>query len=172
VEGTNPYLYALSCLSGKWKMTLLHHIHHHDVIRFTQTKKTLPVSEKVLSQQLKELVDDGLIERIQYNTIPLKVEYVLTPVGKAIIPALDIIFVWSIKRMTELGIEIDPDAFVVHTEQKYKTGVKELMDHYDEFCDIISSEDHQVNTLQTIIEVFKQHQLDLDQQAKEDLPDK
>ena len=70
----NPYHFVTNCISGKWKMTILHHIHHYGKIRFNETKKTLGVSEKVLSQQLKELTADGLVERIQYNTIPLKVE--------------------------------------------------------------------------------------------------
>ena len=72
-------------------MTILHHIHHYGKIRFNETKKTLGVSEKVLSQQLKELTHDGLVQRIQYNTIPLKVEYILTPLGEDLIPALDIL---------------------------------------------------------------------------------
>ncbi|MPN34982.1 hypothetical protein SDC9_182476 [bioreactor metagenome] len=137
MQGTNPYQYALSCLGGKWKMTILHHIHHHGVIRFSKTKKTLPVSEKVLSQQLKELIEDGLIERIQYNTIPLKVEYILTPAGERLIPALDLIFIWSIERMRELDIEIDPDAFLVHTQKKYHKCVSQIIDNYEQLCDFV-----------------------------------
>ena len=52
-NGINPYLYALSIVSGKWKMSILNHIHYYDFIRFSKTKKTFPISEKVLSQQLK-----------------------------------------------------------------------------------------------------------------------
>lgn len=126
----NPYHYVTNCISGKWKMTILHHIHHYGKIRFNETKKTLQVSEKVLSQQLKELTNDGLVERIQYNTIPLKVEYILTPLGEDLIPALDILYVWSIRRMAQLDIPIDPDAFVVHTEQKYTDQLVGIMDAY------------------------------------------
>ncbi|MGF6375721.1 DNA-binding HxlR family transcriptional regulator [Clostridiales Family XIII bacterium PM5-7] len=132
IQGTNPYLFALSCISGKWKTSILHHIHHYGFIRFSKTKKTFPISEKVLSQQLKELVADGLIERIQYNEIPLRVEYHLTPVGQKIIPALDLIYVWSIDRMRELDIEIDPDAFIVHPEEKYEKAIQEFLKHYED----------------------------------------
>jgi DNA-binding HxlR family transcriptional regulator len=111
-------------------MTLLHHIHHYGKIRFNETKKTLGVSEKVLSQQLKELTKDGLVERIQYNTIPLKVEYVLTKTGEDLIPALDILYIWSVRRLAELNLPIDPDAFKVHTELKYEDQLKEIMDTY------------------------------------------
>lgn len=126
----NPYHFVTDCISGKWKMTILHHIHHYGKIRFNETKKTLQVSEKVLSQQLKELANDGLVERIQYNTIPLKVEYILTPLGEDLIPALDILYIWSIRRMTQLDIPIDPDAFVVHTEKKYEDQLMDIMEKY------------------------------------------
>ncbi len=129
-KSVNPYHYVTNCISGKWKMTILHHIHHYGKIRFNETKKTLQVSEKVLSQQLKELANDGLVERIQYNTIPLKVEYILTPLGEDLIPALDILYIWSIRRMAELDMPIDPDAFVVHTEKKYSDQLRDIMDAY------------------------------------------
>ena len=127
MEYTNPYLYGMRCLSGKWKATLLHHINTYGSIRFNETRKTLPISEKVLSQQLKELERDGLVKRIQYQVMPLKVEYVLTPVGEELIPALDIIYIWSIKRMHEQNIPIDPDAFVVHTDEKYTAELGDIM---------------------------------------------
>ncbi|SDB19408.1 winged helix-turn-helix transcriptional regulator [Eubacterium oxidoreducens] len=132
MEPVNPYHFVTGCISGKWKMTILHHIHHYGKIRFNETKKTLHVSEKVLSQQLKELTHDGLVERIQYNTIPLKVEYILTPLGEDLIPALDILYIWSIRRMADLNMEIDLDAFKVHTEQKYEDQLMSIMDAYME----------------------------------------
>lgn len=126
-ENVNPYHYIRHCLLGKWKMTILHHIHTYGYIRFNQTLKTIPISEKVFSQQLKELVDDGLIRRIQYETIPVRVEYVLTPAGEELVPALDILFIWSIRRMNELKIPIDPDAFLVHKSEKYMEPLKEFL---------------------------------------------
>lgn len=126
-EKVNPYLYGMKHISGKWKATILHHIHTYGYIRFNQTKKTLPISEKVLSQQLRELEKDGLVKRIQYQVMPLKVEYVLTNIGKELIPALDILYIWSIKRMHERDVEIDPDAFVVHKAQCYVDELEEIM---------------------------------------------
>ena len=61
---TNPYHYALHCIGGKWKMTILHEIYTWGKIHFNQTLKVLPISEKMLSQQLKELIEDGLVQRI------------------------------------------------------------------------------------------------------------
>lgn len=124
---TNPYLYVLHCIGGKWKMTILHEIHTYGSIRFNQTLKALPISEKVFSQQLRELVEAGLIRRISYDTIPPKVEYVLTPSGEQLIPALDALYIWSIRQMDERGIPIDSDAFVVHTSSKYTEELEDIM---------------------------------------------
>lgn len=128
MEYINPYHHVIKLISGKWKATILHHIHTYGYIRFNETKKTLPVSEKVLSQQLRQLEKDGLIRRIQYDVMPLKVEYVLTPIGEELIPALDLLYIWSIKRMNERNIPIDPDAFIVHTDQKYINEVGHIME--------------------------------------------
>ncbi len=126
-EPVNPYHYIRHCISGKWKMTVLHHIHNYGSIRFNNTLKTLPISEKVLSQQLKELADDGLVKRIVYDTLPPKVEYVLTAEGEGLIPALDILYIWAIRRMHDQGIPIDSDAFVVHQSEKYVEALRDIM---------------------------------------------
>lgn len=122
----NPYLYVMKQISGKWKATILHHIYNYGFIRFNKTRKTLPITKKVLNQQLKELERDGLIKRIQYQTMPLKVEYILTPIGKELIPAFDKLYIWSIKRMHERNIPIDPDAFIVHQDKRYFNKLKNI----------------------------------------------
>ena len=125
---TNPYHYVLHCIGGKWKMTILHEIYTYGSIRFNQTLKLLPISEKVFSQQLRELTEAGLIRRISYDTVPPKVEYVLTPSGEQLMPALDILYIWSVRRMDVLGIPIDADAFGVHKSESYVNALKDIMD--------------------------------------------
>lgn len=88
----------------------------------------MPISEKVFSQQLRELVAAGLIRRISYDTVPPKVEYVLTPSGEQLIPALDILYIWSIRRMNELDIPIDANAFTVHKSGKYVDALRDIME--------------------------------------------
>ena len=92
---TNPYHYVLHCIGGKWKMTILHEIYTYGSIRFNQTLKILPISEKVFSQQLRELVEAGLIRRISYDTVPPKVEYSLTETGLSLKPVLDAMVAWG-----------------------------------------------------------------------------
>ena len=128
-KATNPYHYALHCLGGKWKMTILHEIHTYGVIHFNKTLKVLPISEKVLSQQLKELIQDGLVKRIvNSDTFPPSTDYVLTKAGKELIPFLDVLYIWSIRQMDSKGIPIDADAFVVHQTEKYLSELGDIMD--------------------------------------------
>lgn len=127
-SSTNPYHYALHCIGGKWKMTILHEIYTFGKIRFNQTLKVLPISEKVLSQQLKELLEDGLVQRIvDDSTFPPTIDYMLTATGEELIPALDIFYIWSIRQMKERGIEIDTDSYTVHTDAKYMDALKDVL---------------------------------------------
>ena len=127
-KATNPYHYALHCLGGKWKMTILHEIHTYGVIHFNKTLKVLPISEKVLSQQLKELIHDGLVKRIvNSDTFPPSTDYVLTEAGEKLIPALDVLYIWSIRQMDAKGIPIDADAFVVHKTEHYLQELGDIM---------------------------------------------
>lgn len=125
---TNPYHYALHCIGGKWKMTILHEIYTFGKIRFNQTLKVLPISEKVLSQQLKELIEDGLVQRnVDDGTFPPTIDYMLTDTGKELLPALDLFYIWSIRQMKERGIEIDTDSYTVHTDAKYMDALKDVL---------------------------------------------
>ena len=126
---TNPYHYALHCLGGKWKMTILHEIYTHGSIHFNQTLKVLPLTEKVLSQQLKELISDGLVRRIvSSDTFPPSTEYELTEEAADLIPALDILYIWSIRQMDAKHIPIDADAFVVHKTENYVKALGDIME--------------------------------------------
>ncbi len=131
-QETNPYHYALHCLGGRWKMTILHGISQKGSIRFNQTLKVLPLSEKVLSQQLKELMSDGLVRRIVEDSHPPATSYVLTEAGRLLIPALDILYIWSIQRMHAQGIPIDADAFTMHQSQKYVSALWDIMRECEE----------------------------------------
>ena len=127
-DATNPYHYALHCIGGKWKMTILHEIETYGKIHFNQTLKVLPISEKVFSQQLKELIEDGLVQRnVDSSVYPPAVEYVLTQAGEELIPVLDILYIWSIRQMDAKNVPIDADAFVVHKSEKYVNELNEIM---------------------------------------------
>ncbi len=127
-QPANPYHYALHCIGGRWKMTILHEIHTYGSIHFNQTLKVLPLSEKVLSQQLKELIRDGLVERIVNGSdYPPSTDYVLTEDGENLIPILDELYIWSIRHMDAKGVPIDKDAFAVHQSEKFRSELGDIM---------------------------------------------
>ena len=130
-QSVNPYHYIQKCIGGKWKMTILHEIDTFGSIRFNYAVRVFPLSEKVLSQQLKELVSDGLVRRIVYDVVPPKVSYELTDAGKRLMPMLDALYIWSVRRMDELGMPIDQDAFVVHKAEKYMEALQDVMENYE-----------------------------------------
>jgi DNA-binding HxlR family transcriptional regulator len=86
---------ALSIIGGKWKPLILWHL-KDNVLRFGELKRTLDtVTQKVLTQQLRELEADGLICRNIYTQIPPKVEYCLTDKGRSVLPILEMISKWG-----------------------------------------------------------------------------
>jgi hypothetical protein len=84
----------------------------------------------VLSQQLKELIEDGLVQRnVDSSVYPPAVEYVLTDAGAELVPVLDILYIWSIRQMDANGLPIDADAFVVHQSEKFVNELNGIMSH-------------------------------------------
>lgn len=91
-----PFAYACSLFVGKWKMHILFWLWQKEVMRYGQLKKALgKVSHKMLSQQLKELENDGIICRKEYPQVPPKVEYRLTELGKSLMPILHEVCTWG-----------------------------------------------------------------------------
>ena len=90
------FSYALSLISGKYKMIILYCLMEFKVVRFNEMQRYLKkISDKTLSQNLKELERDGLIRRIVYPQIPPKVEYSLSQKGLSLLAVLDQLCVWG-----------------------------------------------------------------------------
>lgn len=88
-------------IRGKWKSVILCHLYEGQK-RFLELQRiTQGVSQKVLSEKLKELELDGLIEKIVYAEIPPRVEYKLTTKGLELTEAVKLIENWSIKYYKE-----------------------------------------------------------------------
>lgn len=76
-------------IGGKWKIEILFYIALRDVRHFGELRRCIGnISESTLSKQLRELTQDGLIERIDHNQVPPSVEYALTPLGQSFVPIL------------------------------------------------------------------------------------
>ncbi len=79
----------------------------YDTVRFGQLKKDLPgITNTMLTKGLRELEDDGLITRKQFNEIPPHVEYSLTEMGRDLLPVFYAIMNWGFKYDKELYGEI------------------------------------------------------------------
>ncbi len=80
---------AVDMIGGKWKLRILALIVRFDCLRYNEMRRKLDgITNTMLVNSLKELEADNLIKRIQYNEMPLRVEYSLTEKGKSILPVL------------------------------------------------------------------------------------
>ena len=96
------FSYTLSLISGKYKMVILYCLMEYEPVRFNELQRYLKkVSDKTLSQNLKELNRDGLIIRTVHPQIPPKVEYSLTERGKSLMGVLDELCLWGEKNKVE-----------------------------------------------------------------------
>jgi len=90
-----PVTAMLQLIGGKWKPVILYCL-RSDKRRFGEISARIPdLSRKVLTEQLKELEQDGLVTRKQFNEIPPRVEYELTELGKSLTPVLNEMEKWG-----------------------------------------------------------------------------
>ncbi|WP_234122418.1 winged helix-turn-helix transcriptional regulator [Clostridium hydrogenum] len=86
---------TLDIIGGKWKPIILWYL-SSSTLRFGELKKKMPkITQKMLTQQLKSLEENELINRVVYNEIPPKVEYSLTDKGKTLVPILAGLSEWA-----------------------------------------------------------------------------
>lgn len=90
-----PLVHAMNMLGGKWKPVILHML-SGGVRRFGELQRGIPpISQKMLTQQLRELEADGVVHREVYAQVPPKVEYRLTHAGGELLPILDALYRWG-----------------------------------------------------------------------------
>lgn len=95
---------TLQIVGGKWKPIILWHLGNEGTKRFGELKKLIPnVTQKMLTQQLRELEGDGIINRKVYPQVPPKVEYSLTLLGQSIMPVLEKLCQWGENYEAMLG---------------------------------------------------------------------
>lgn len=94
-----PIEYTLEVIGGKWKMLIIYQLMIGKVKRYGELKKNIAgITHKMLSSQLKDLEDHGIILRNEYHQIPPKVEYSLTPEGATLLPILGMMYNWGVKK--------------------------------------------------------------------------
>lgn len=91
---TNPVAVVLQLVGAKWKILIITELLKKN-LRFSELKNRVGCTAKILSNCLKELEEDGLIEKIDYKTHPPKVEYFLTDIGKTLLPVVEAMREWG-----------------------------------------------------------------------------
>ena len=109
-----PVVATLDMIGGKYKALILWRL-VDGTRRFGELRRLIPqATQKMLTQQLRELEEDNLIIRTVYPVVPPKVEYQLSELGKSITPILDAMCAWGTDYMKSNGI----DASCFMTERK------------------------------------------------------
>ncbi len=91
-----PVATTVQLIGNKWKLLIIRNLNYDGTQRFTDLFKTIPsISKKVLTDNLRALEEDGLIERKVFAEVPPRVEYSLSPLGSSLRPLLDAMSDWG-----------------------------------------------------------------------------
>ena len=100
--GGCPLTAALAAIGGKWKLIIVYWL-AESPRHFAALRQAIPgISQKVLTQQLRELVGDGLVRREPKGVVPAPVEYSLTDYGRSVVPLVDQVRLWGRAHMERL----------------------------------------------------------------------
>ena len=101
-----PLLLTQRIILGKWKLSIIWFLAKNKVMRFSELKRAFEdssLTQKMLTQHLKELEKDNLVFRKSFNEVPPRVEYSLTESGMKFIPVLDMMEKWGQDYIEEVG---------------------------------------------------------------------
>ncbi|MEH7125420.1 helix-turn-helix domain-containing protein [Bacillus sp. JJ1532] len=87
---------TLSLISGKWKITIIYYLGTDGTLRFSEIKRLFPkITHKVLTTQIRELEEDGIVHRKVFPEVPPRVEYSLTELGQSLMPVILKMYDWG-----------------------------------------------------------------------------
>lgn len=94
---------VLEWLGNKWALVILMKIAKDEPVRFNELYRTIPsVSEKVLSQVLKQLTADGIIRRELFPDVPPRVEYSISETGRTLLPHVEALMNWGQENFDQI----------------------------------------------------------------------
>ena len=99
---------AVYFIGGKWKIRILFNLSSKKKVRFGELKRNLKtVTQQMLSKQLKELEQDGIVNRKVHQIVPPKVEYSLTEFGSSLIPVLRSFSDWNKRNLRTISFKLN-----------------------------------------------------------------
>lgn len=104
---------TLQVIGGKWKPIIIYQLGTKGTLRFSEIKRTIPnITQKMLTQQLRELEADGVVHREVYPQVPPKVEYSMTEMGQSVMPVISSLCEWGAKYEEWANVRIVEDEAV------------------------------------------------------------
>ncbi|MEG4270809.1 MULTISPECIES: helix-turn-helix domain-containing protein [unclassified Microcoleus] len=98
-----PVERTLEVIGGRWKVLILREL-FPGVKRFNELQRAVSgITQKMLTQQLREMESDAIVHREIYLQVPPKVEYSLTPLGESLKPIINAMHEWGIQHISEDG---------------------------------------------------------------------
>src|SRR5919106_6930360 len=105
--GGCPLTAALAAVGGKWKLIIVYWL-AEEPKHFAALRRLMPgISQKVLTQQLRELVGDGIVRRQPKGAVPSPVEYSLTAYGRSVLPLVEGVRLWGRAHLERSASQAD-----------------------------------------------------------------
>ncbi len=102
---------VLGRVGDRWSVLIVISLARYDVLRFNELKRHLGISQRMLSLKLRELERDGLVNRTYHPTIPPKVEYALTDLGRSFYEPVKVLGLWALENLPNIDdARVDYDA--------------------------------------------------------------
>ncbi|MCM3571353.1 helix-turn-helix domain-containing protein [Neobacillus mesonae] len=104
---------TMEMIIGKWKIAIMLNLIHYGTMRFSELRHVMPgVTQKVLTSQLRDLEQEGIVKRVVYPQVPPKVEYSMTEYGMSLQTILEMMHEWGkahLQRKTQMLFSKDTD---------------------------------------------------------------
>ncbi len=100
-------IYAMEIIGGKWRLPIIWKLYQNKTMRYNELKRNLVgITNIMLTRSLQSLEESGLVNRVEFNQIPPRVEYSLTDNCLQLVPALEAIFNWGHERMIRENLDL------------------------------------------------------------------
>ena len=118
-----PVEATLDLIDGKWKAIILYHL-LKGTLRFNELRRRLAkITQRMLTRQLRELEEVGLVSRTVFAEVPPRVEYALTAHGQSLEPVVRALWVWGDAYLTRLSQGSITPAVIKHAKKEHRSVV-------------------------------------------------